>query len=549
MARRVIGLDLGAYSVKMVRLLCGKQSPKFEIINLAEEIISVDEGDERDLVERQKEALGKFVRLGILEAETFAIGLEASDGHMRSMQVPYLDNRKLEAVLPGLLEAEVPFELDEMVTSWHRTEENHVQQKGVEKPDFTTIRVAFGKKAAIAKTLQMLQTYSVNPRLMHLSSVAPFELIRELNTDALFTPTEAGDNQALSAIVDFGHTATNLCIFDRSGLRYSRSFLRGGKKLTEEISKSLDISFKQAEELKHTALDLNMKPSREDVSAAYAIARAHHQELIDDILRTFISVKTTGVGEVKNIVFIGGGSLMNGFQQFFAKPLADYRIDVLEIARLDNKNNLPPSMMLSFAYALSCLQVHAKESRFNFRKDEFTWRGDLDFLRTKSTPLALWSLAVVCSLTIMWFASSLVLGKENQHVENQLKTLCSEILGQKNIAPKKCLDQMKEQLSASVDLGIPEFSASDVYVKLAQSLPVEPKLTISELDVLEKKMRLIAKTASFEDLDKVVALIQKIPCFVKVEKGRAQQVDGGVEFNLSSDLDCNPALAQASNAR
>lgn len=542
MARRVIGLDLGAYSVKLVRLLCGKQTPKFEVINAVEEILSNEEGDERDLLEKQKEAIAKFYQMGLLETEAYAVGLESSEGQMRSLQVPFLDNRKLEAVLPGLLDAEVPFDLGDMIVSWHRLETGPLLV-GSEKPEFASIRVAFGKKAAIAKNLQMLQAFSVNPRLMHLSSAAPFELVRELS-DAAFRPHGGQDVNAVHAIIDLGHRATNLCIFDHKELKYSRSFLRGGKRLSDDIAKALEIPFKEAERLKHEKVNLYRTIEGDDVPIVNKLAIAHHRELIDDILRTFIAAKTNGLGEVKSVAFIGGGALTNGILEFFFESFKDYGISIVGLEELVPEQVSSPSLVLPFAYALSCIQIHAKENRFNFRRDEFTWRGDLDFLRTKSTPLILWGLVLICSLTVMWSASSLVLEKESRHIESLLKTVCSEILGQKNVAPKKCLAQMKEQIASNISVGIPEFSASDVYVKAAEFLPKGLNITISELDVSEKKVRITAKTSTFEDVDKVFASLTKIPCFVNVEKGSAKQLDGSVEFHLSSDVDCDAARAK-----
>ena len=77
MARRVIGLDFGAYSVKLVRLEASKQNYKFDVMDSVEEIlpISLQEEDESDVMGKQIQALKNFQSLGLLDAETFACGL------------------------------------------------------------------------------------------------------------------------------------------------------------------------------------------------------------------------------------------------------------------------------------------------------------------------------------------------------------------------------------------------------------------------------------------------------------------------------------------
>jgi|GEM_PF-1606517 len=537
MSRRVIGLDLGAYSVKLVRLESGKETPRFEVINAVEEILACGDDDNKELIDKQREAIAKFASLGLLEGEVFASGLEAHASQLRSMQVPYLDNRKLEAVLPGMLEAEMPFSINDMIVSWCR---DPVLTQGPEKPEFANIKVAFGKKTAIAEILQLLQTFSVNPRLLHLSSAALFELVRELPLNTILDASSI-DSDAVHAFIDFGHRATNLCIFDRTGLKYARSFLRGGKKLTEEIGSKLGIAFSEAERLKHDTVDLSKIFCDGDAQIVNKLAEEHHRELVEDISRTIISLRTSGLCDVKTATLLGGGALTGGISEFFGKHFNGFGIAVVGLSNQPQWSALTPSLALAFAYSISCLKIHAKESRFNFRKDEFTWRGDLDFVRTKSTALILWGLILICSLTLMWSASSLVLEKESKHIENQLKAECLSILGQKNIAPKKCLAQMKEQIASNVDMGIPEFSASDIYVEAAKYLPSDLNVTINEMDISEKKVRLIARASSFEDVDKVVANLAKIPCFVNVEKGRAKQLDGTVEFQLSGDVDCEKA--------
>lgn len=540
MARRVVGLDLGAYSVKLVRLECGKQNPRFEIVDVAEEILLPDA--EKDLIERQRDALAIFSQKGLLEAEMYSIGLSAIDGQMRTMQVPFLEQRKIEAVLPGILDAEIPFELDDMMTVWYRAEDEKVE----EKPTSSKIRVAFGKKPVIAKTLQMLQSFAVNPRLMNLSSAAPYEIARELSTTSfknkvpLDERSSASNYHALYAIIDFGHTATNFCVFDEKGLCFSRSFLRGGKKLTEEIAKALEISFEEAESLKHEKASL-LSIEKDKLNE---IVLAHHKELSADILRAFIAAKSTGLGEVKSVALIGGASVMPGLLAHSEEVFKDHGIFIVPFSEIFPKE-ITPQTALALAYSLSSLHIHAKVSRFNFRKDEFSWRGDLDIFRSKSTPLILWGLGLICSLILLYSANSMILNKENKHVQAELKRVCTSILRKNNVDSKKCLAMMKEQISTSISVGIPEFSASDVYLKTAEFMPADLKVTFSELDVLEKKVRISAKTTSFEDVDKAVANLKKVPCLRNIEKGRAQQAGESVQFTLSADIDCSATASKA----
>lgn len=525
MARRIIGLDLGAYSVKVLRLETGRQQPSFEILDQSEVLLAPEEENGPDLLERQREAILKLYREGLLEAEVYSVGLNAADGQVRKMTVPFEDARKIEAVLPGLLEAEVPFDIDTMIIPWHR-------QEGTD----TKIRLALGKKEAIASTLQLLQTFSIDPRQMHLASSAPYELVRELGLGS--------DDDFSHAIIDFGHRTTNLCIFDRHGLLSAHTFLRGGKKLTHDIAAMLSLSFSEAEALKHEKLNSVVDTQDQIGQKIKELAHQHYRDLAQQIARIFIAGESKDEHKVTSIAFIGGAAQVEGLDRLLLDSLHQADCQVVSLADKIPKGLNHFSMALALSYALGCLHVHTKDSRFNFRKDDFAWRGELDFLRTKSVPLILWSLGIICSLTVMWSAMSLVSQKDNKIVEEQIKSSCAAILGKPNIIGKKCLTMMKEQISSNTDLGIPEFTASDVYLKTAEALPKDIKITVTEMDILEKKVRIAAESPSFEDIDKVAAILSKIPCFVKVEKGPAQQKDKLVKYNLSNDIDCSAPAQQ-----
>lgn len=543
MARRIIGLDLGAYSVKLLRLETGKQSAKYEIITIAEEILLPEEEDGPSLLDRQKEALLKLHNAGILEAEACATGIYSGDGQIRSMAVPFVEPRKIEAILPGILESEVPFDISDMVMPWHRQGNASSGDKDGATSELNQIRLGFGKKSSIAATLQLLQNINVDPRILHLSSAAPYEIIREFGITAFLPEDEQCDDTInyCGAFVDFGHRATNLCVFDRNGIVSAHSFYRGGRKLTEEIAKKLEISFAEAELLKHEKLNFSHLDDGIG-NQLREIATAHYQEILSQIQRIFIAHQSSGLGVVKTVAFVGGGAKTPGLDTLF-KPLGNANIAIIRLSSFFPSQVDPNSMFLALAYALSILNLHSKDSRFNFRKDEFVWRGELDFLRTKSVPLVLWGLTIICMLTILWSAQSLVLEKENKSLEEQLKTTCASIIGKPNIPSKKCLALMKEQIASHVDMGIPEFSASDVYLKLAESLPSGLNIIIQELDIIEKRVKIAAQSPTYEDIDKVTALLRKIPCFIKLETGRTEKTDKGVKYNLSFDLDCTTNVA------
>jgi general secretion pathway protein L len=541
-------LDLGAYSVKLLRLEAGKQHLKFEVIDALEEVLPSAHVDGPDLLERQREVVARFLQAGLLENEGAAVALSAADGQMRLMSMPFSDSRKIEAILPGLIEAEVPFELSDMTVAWHRQESALVS---AENKDETKIRLAFGRKQSIAALLHMLQPMAFDPRLLLLGSSALYELVRHVG----YKPFAAHDTPThthMSALIDLGHRATNLCVFDHQGLVFTRSFMQGGEKLTQDIAQAFNISFEEAQLLKHEKLNFLHSPADEKEEKIQQLGVAHYLELAERITRIFIASKTSGYEPIGSVALVGGAAKPAGLDKIFADSFKAVGCHLVSLKPLVPHKVHMPSMALAYSLALSGVHTHAKDSRFNFRKDEFAWRGEFDFLRTKSSPLILWALTLVCALGLMWSASSLVLDKENKAIDAQLKATCMKILGKGDIPAKKCLAMMKEQISARAEVEIPAFTAADAYLKAAQGLPKDLALTVSELDIAiatsdkEKgKIRLTAESPSYADIDNVVANWSKIPCFIEVENTGAQPVGGQVKYTISNKIDCQAVRAPA----
>jgi len=537
-------LDLGAYSVKLLRLEAGKQHLKFEVVDAIEEVLPSAQPDGPDLLERQREVVARFAQAGLLENEGAAVALGAADGQMRLMAMPFSDSRKIEAVLPGLIEAEVPFELSDMTVTWHRQE---LARAVAADKDETKIRLAFGRKQSIATLLHMLQPLAFDPRLLLLGPAAFYELVRHIGYKP-FLEHSAEVEPRMSAIIDFGHRATNLCVFDSDGLIFTRSFMQGGEKLTQDIAQALDISFEEAQILKHEKLNFQLSPSDQLEEKIQALGVAHYLELADRITRMFIASTTSGYAPIGAVALVGGAAKPAGLDKIYGDSLGALGCTIVSLKSLVPHKVQLPSMALAYSLALSSVHPHAKDSRFNFRKDEFVWRGEWDSIRSKSSPLILWALAIMCSLGLMWSASSLVLDKENKAIDAQLKATCMQILGKGDIPAKKCLALMKEQISARAEVEIPAFTAADAYLKAAQGLPKDLAVVVNEMDISiatsekEKgKVRLTAMSPAYADIDKVVASWSKIPCFIKVENTGAQPVGGQVKYSLSNEIDCQVA--------
>lgn len=536
MARRVIGIDFGAYSVKLVRLETNKNNKKFEIIDMVEEPLPNDYDTENlDILSKYEQILKNLQEKNLLDADIFATGLSSLDAHMRAMTVPFSDIKKINPILLGLLESEVPFNIDEVINSWYLKESNN----SLNQENINTINIAFAKKQSVSMQLQALQTVNIDPRIMNLNAALPYELARELGMNALFYEAsleEKDSKNILSAIIDLGHSTTNLCLMDKNGFVLSKSIIQGGSKLTEKIAQRLFLSYQDAQNIKHEILN-EEKSTHEHSLIVNELAYEHYLSIVSEIERFFITYNMK-LGHISSFSMMGKASECSLIKSLFIEKLSALECKFVESSLL-LPTNCSPVYANALANSFSCLSLNVKEGRFNFRKDEFAWRGNFDFLKNKTAPIALWSM-VLCSLMIMvYFANTWILDKELTVADKKVQDTCFSILGKKNQSAQKCLSQIKEQINQNINLGIPSITATDLYLKVSNELAKEKDVKLEELDIAEKRLRISGETSSYENIEKIVLNLQNVSCLKKIEKNNARQVGKGIKFQISSDIECN----------
>ena len=118
---------------------------------------------------------------------------------------------------------------------------------------------------------------------------------------------------------------------------------------------------------------------------------------------------------------------------------------------------------------------------------------------------------------------------------------CQTITGQAIDSGARCLRIIQEQVGGKAAEGIPPRSAVDAYLEISNRIPADVEVKISELDINEDRVRIKGETKDFDAIDRIVDGLRKGKCLANVSKGKARNVNDGVEFQLSLDLDCQAA--------
>ena len=578
----VVGLDLGAYAVKVVRLE-GKGRADFEVIAYDAEALGPafeppgpgdDEPVRVPLADRHLAALTALKERGSLEGELFITGLSGSEATVRTLTFPFSDPRKIAETLPFELENEIPFDIDDIVYSWTPVEKVYRPGDAPENKDETEILVAFAKRDAVEGHLELLGQVGIDPRHIEFDALTLDDLYTGVFKDAheregptegpQLTPggtvIEQGEGAPLDAVamVDIGHQKTNVCILGDDGVARAHTILHGGADATRALARELSIDPDEAEVGKRSEAFIEVIgttaqfPDQRRVSE---ILKGAMNPVVRRLRQLFQSVLSSSKVRVTKVILTGGGSRIINLDRHLAETL-NVRVERgRDIAtRLGAALPLPadheaarnqgevPEAAFALALALAGLGGD-KRARIDFRTGDFAWRGDFDFVRERLSALGVWAAVLFVLVGGVSATKATLYGAEEDKLLEEQIAACKTITGMDIDSPSKCLAIIKERISGQAGFRIPDDSAADMYLEVSRRIPPASVLTrkVTELDVSDERVRIKATTSDFDAVDKIVAGLAEGRCFSEVEKGKARNVKNGVEFNVTIRLDCEAA--------
>lgn len=568
---RIVGLDLGSYSVKVVHLE-SKSRGGFEVTRFGEALVPAPE-DGVDaawsLAVRHRVALTELQQKGLLEGDTFVSGLPGDAAAVRTLRFPFSDLKKITEALPFALESEIPLDLEEIVLSWSVLGPTaRAKRDGTNE---TEVLVAYAKKDAVQEHLNLLASFDIDPRHVEFSPLALDDLHDHLFSKApqnegpseLRTPggtvIEMGEGapEPALALVDIGHRSTAVCLLAGDRVVSAQTILHGGADATRALSRAIGLPLVEAERGKRKEAFIEVAGARAQFPEQQQISevlKGAYAPIVKRLRQIFQAAISNARVRVVRVVLVGGGSGVLNLDRHLAEELnvkvaRGREVDVALRAQLgiEQQESGAPQAAIALAYALSGVSGTRTRARIDFRSAEFSYHGDFDFLRDKAPALGAWAAAIFVLFLFSGVARAWVLGNtEDELTQKELET-CKQITGQDIDSFSRCLALIQERVSGAGGFALPERSAVDTYLEIAHRLPAssEVKRKILELDITSERVKMRGTTSSYEAIDLMVEKLQGGRCFSLVEKGKAQNKADLVEFNITITLDCVAAPGDA----
>ena len=295
-SNEITGIDIGAGSIKVVRIALSGKRPKLLSAGIAELPPGIG-----------KDATGTGLRYLLSEKKidrTNAVTqMPGKDLTIRSFTLPKMPLTELSEAVRWEAKRHISYPLDTALVEYLIAGEKN--EGTVSKYDIVMVAA---ERSKVVEHLTPLTEAHIKVTAVDANALALRNVFHLLEKPA----------DVNTVVVDIGAGKTEIDIFKGGMLRFSRCLEIGGLAMTKVVSESLGIGLQEAEEMKRT---MNVLSSPEQDLAIGAV-RTLLDGLLLEIRRSVDYYKTTFREQgVEGTLLTGGVSLMQGLKEYFVQSL------------------------------------------------------------------------------------------------------------------------------------------------------------------------------------------------------------------------------------
>ncbi len=340
--RDVVGLDIGASSVKAVQLK--KAGRGYELVHLG--IAPLPQETIVDGVIMDSATVASAIQNIFAEHQIKTRDVVvAVSGHsviVKTIKIARVKPGELEEAIKWEAEQYIPFSIEDVNIDFQVLDDG----RG-EGAELNVLLVAV-KKDIINDYLAMISTSGLNVVVVDVDAFA-----LENAYEVSYQPVDPG----IVALVNLGAAVTNINILRGGVSEFTRDTAIGGSRYTESIQKMLGLSYDQAEKLK-TGIPVEGKR----VADAQPVIDMVNAELAGEIRRSFDFYRSSSHADTLHKVLLSGGSArLPGLVSFLsenlelpievANPLRAIKVDQRKFD-IGHLNDISPQLAVSVGLSL-----------------------------------------------------------------------------------------------------------------------------------------------------------------------------------------------------
>jgi general secretion pathway protein L len=193
---------------------------------------------------------------------------------------------------------------------------------------------------------------------------------------------------------------------------------------------------------------------------------------------------------------------------------------------------------LAWAHALRGQSPGGKGSRFNFRKGEFAFKSDLDFMGEKVGQLVAFAAVLLVLLVAGGIVRNTVLERRAKQIDAMLCETTQRVLGTCEKDYSRAINMMKGQEGPGA--GVPKRSAATLLAEITQRVPASLDVTFEELTLDLDRVSLRCQAPSSKDMEDIITALKTYRCFSNVKEGKVEKTKDGtkIAFRLDIEVEC-----------
>lgn len=535
---RMIAIDLGAYAVKVSVFQGSAQADELELE--VSQRVPQDGTEPPNLADRLA-ALDLLLRAHaevLQSAHLTALAWPSHQSSTHVIQLPFSDDEQIEQTLSFAVEAEVPFDLEDMVLGWR-----HGDVEG-------QVLASLVPRDALRAALEGLDARGLDPRRVLL--------------DGDVLAAYAREPDRVIAVIDVGHEHTTVVVARDGKALVHRSVSVAGRTFVRTVQQALGCSWGEAEALlrgveeddgpaiddedtQATPMFTDEGPQTEATDPAFGRMPAKAREALDGAIGLLLAeVRTTLVQaedelalEVEHVVLTGGASRLPELSGYLRQDLG---VDVFPAVDVDGVP-VKPSFAVSRALARR-VTGDAPGMATELRRGEFAYRGGMDNARSVLVYGATLEAAFLLAMLAAFIYQYVQITNEQAEVDDRIVAEVANAAPeaasglQASMAVTLLADLLYDAQTEADFLGSDADAPPtvDVLYRISQAFPPHPDVRV-DVDILEVNPAAIliqGKTEGFAQVDLIGQSLTESGQFAGVEAtARDRDTKGKLSFTVN----------------
>jgi Tfp pilus assembly PilM family ATPase len=524
---RLIAIDLGSHAVKVTVLQGTGRDHELD----AEFVQPVPQ--DGTLMPTLADRLASLDILLRNHSEWFAahiteVAWSGDRATVHRMTLPFTEAAQIDQTLPFMVEAEVPFDLEEMVLGWRKAD------------DDGGVLVTLANEDDVRALVDALGERELDPRHVILDG------------DALGVFAKYSDTA--TAIIDIGHGHTVVSVARGGTTMHTRALSVAGHTFTRVIQEALGCSWGEAEALKHGSVDEEEATTAghlDDDTTDPAFGNLPHKArealygavglLLAEVRSTLIHAEDSLGIEIEEILLTGGGSKVSEIRGYMEQDLG------LPVRGIEDDTLGPVRPELALARGLSHRMTGEVETEAtDLRVGDLAFRGGLDLTRAIMVYGGAGVGFFLVAVFFMFGWRMYTYGNELAEVESRLADVVAESVGDVpgDMSSGGMVALMAEVVGEAQEeadfLGdghaLPE--TVDMLYQITRAFPPHPdvRVNVDSFELTQNAIKISGVTEGFSQVDSIQQKLSDAGLFREVVATPGSRNTKG-RLNFTVDID------------